>query len=78
MTQSFPYPELCSAGVLFSTFVIVNWRLGSARDKKESLMNSQMEVLCSKKNKIEIEREVYLHTERGSKSKWTSAEKRGY
>ena len=33
-SESFPYPELYSAGVLFSVFVIVNWRLGISKRQK--------------------------------------------
>lgn len=37
MTQSFPYPELYCAGVLFSISVIGNWRRGiNKRPKRVS------------------------------------------
>lgn len=33
-SESFPYPELCSARVIFNISVIVNWRLGISKRQK--------------------------------------------
>lgn len=64
-SDSFPYPELYSARVLCSIFVIVNWRLGiSKRQNRISDEPPDGGALFKKKKKIEIEREVYLHTKK--------------
>lgn len=63
-SDSFPYPELYSARVLGSIFVIVNWRLGiSKRQNRISDEPPDGGALFFKK-KIGIEREVYLNTKK--------------
>lgn len=64
-SDSFPYPELYSARVLCSIFVIANWRLRiSKRQNRISDEPPDGGALFKKKKKIGIEREVYLHTKK--------------
>ena len=63
-SDSFPYPELYSARVLCSIFVIVNWRLGISKRQNRISDEPPDGGALFKNKKIEIEREVYLHTKK--------------
>ena len=63
-SDSFPYPELYSARVLCSIFVIVNWRLGISKRQNRISDEPPDGGALFIKNLIEIEREVYLHTKK--------------
>ena len=62
-SDSFPYPELYSARVLCSIFVIVNWRLGISK-RQNRISDEPPDGGALFKKKKEIEREVYLHTKK--------------
>lgn len=70
-SDSFPYPELYSARVLCSIFVIVNWRLGiSKRQNRISDEPPDGGALFKKKKDRNRKRGVLAYQKGGTKSGW--------